>query len=90
MTADPLRVRYDKGSDVLYVMTGRYGPAYGEEDGPGLVWRYLNSDDTLVGVTVMDFRSYWLPRVAELATVVGDHFHIPPTTVRSTLESADG
>jgi hypothetical protein len=89
MKTDSLRIRYDKGSDVLYVMTPRYGPAYGEEDGPGLVWRYLNTDNTLVGLTVMDYGAYWRPRMRELAKVMADHFHVAATTARRTLEQAD-
>jgi uncharacterized protein YuzE len=86
---EALQIRYDRASDVLYVTTSRYGAAYGdEEDAPGLIWRYLDKDDTLVGVTVMDYRAYWQPRFTELVDQLSSHFHIPPSKTKEVLEGA--
>jgi hypothetical protein len=89
MKADLLHLRYDEGADVLYVMTPRYGPAYGEEDGPGLVWRYLNTDNSLVGLTIMDYESYWRPRIGELAKVMSERFHLTTNVAREALQRID-
>lgn len=84
------RVSYDRGSDVLYVASAHYGPSYGEEDAPGLIWEYRDDDGSLVGVTVMDFGSYWKPRFAELVSQVASHFHVPERRAKSILEQLDG
>jgi hypothetical protein len=86
---DALRLRYDRGSDVLYVSTGQNGAAYGEEgEAPGLVWRYRDDDDALVGVTVMDFQTYWKPRYAELVDEFSTHFGMPQAHIENALEAA--
>ena len=90
MTTDPFSVQYDRGSDVLYVTTKLFGPAYGEEgDAPGLVWRYSDADNTLIGVTVMDFHSYWQPRFPELVKEFSSHFGLAPKRARKVLEAAN-
>jgi hypothetical protein len=86
MNPDSLHLRYDEGADVLYVMTPRYGPAYGEEDGPGLVWRYLDADHSLVGLTILDYEAYWRPRLDELVAMMADRFQIPASAARKALE----
>lgn len=86
---DPFRLRYDSGADVLYVSIDQAAPAYGEEgDAPGLVWRYRDADDRLIGVTVMDFHSYWKPRFAKLVNEFADHFGLPHSRVKQALEEA--
>lgn len=87
---DHFRVRYDSASDVLYITTEAFGPAYGEEDAPGVFWRYLDADGTLVGVTVLDFGSYWKPRLPSLVEQISQHFHVPTKDARSVLETANG
>lgn len=84
---DPFRLRYDSGSDVLYVSIGQAAPAYGEEgDAPGLVWRYRDADNVLIGVTVMDFHSYWKPRFTKLLSEFSEHFGIPKASIRKALD----
>ena len=84
---DQFRVRYDKDADVLYITTPEYGPASGEEDQPGVYWRYLNSDGTLVGVTVLDYTSYWKPRFKNLVEQFSEHFHVPRQAAARVLSS---
>jgi len=88
--ADHFRVRYDSISDVLYITTSGFGPAYGEEEAPGVFWRYLDADGTLVGVTILDFDSYWKPRLPSLVEQISHHFHVPAHAARNALESANG
>jgi len=85
---DALRARDDRASDVLYVSTLRYGPAYGEEDAPGLIWEYRDDDGTLVGVTVMDYSAYWCTRRAELLAQIVSHFHVSEANARQALDVA--
>ena len=87
---DHFRVRYDRASDVLYVTTPNYGPAYGEEAEPGVFWRYLDVDGTLVGMTVMDYQAYWRPRFPSLIEQFSQHFHLPQQAAREVLEIANG
>ena len=87
--SEPMHLRYDQASDVLYVSTDNAGPGYGEEaDAPGLVWRYRDDDDSLMGVTVMDFGSYWRPRLPQLVEEFSAHFGLAPHVVRGVLEAA--
>ena len=91
---EALRARYDRASDVLYISTLRYGPAYrpsyGEEDAPGLIWEYRDDDATLVGVTVMDYSAYWCARRAELLAQMVSHFHVSEANARQALDVAAG
>lgn len=84
---DEFRVKYDRRADVLYVSTERNGPSYAREGSDGIVWRYLESDDTLVGVTVMDFDCYWKGNLPELIKQVSSHFHVPAKKARAALKT---
>jgi hypothetical protein len=88
--SEALRARYDRASDVLYISTLRYGPAYGEEDAPGLIWEYRDDDGTLVGVTVTDYSTYWRQRSAELLAQMMSHFHVSEANARQALDVASG
>ena len=87
---DRFRVRYDRASDVLYVTTSNYGPAYGEEAEPGVFWRYLDIDGTLVGMTVMDYQAYWRPRFSSLIEQFSQHFHLTSPAAEEVLNSTNG
>jgi hypothetical protein len=86
---DLFRVRYDSASDVLYVTTSNYGPAYGEEAEPGVFWRYLDVDDTLVGMTVVDYKAYWGSRFQSLIEQFSEHFHLPRSEAMEVLKIAN-
>jgi uncharacterized protein YuzE len=88
--ADDFRVRYDTASDVLYITTSGFGPAHGKEDAPGVFWRYLDADGTLVGVTILDFDSYWKPRLPNLIEQIAHHFHVPAQAAQHALARAHG
>ena len=49
-------------------------PARSKEEAPGVVWRYDAELGDLVGVTVVDFASYWRPRRVELAEQIAVRF----------------
>ncbi len=82
------RVKYDGRADVLYISTERNGPSYAREGRDGVIWRYLESDDSLVGVTIMDFDCYWKGNLADLVVQVSSHFHVEKQHARATLELA--
>lgn len=69
-------VRYDAGSDVLYITTSFEPSAKGFEDERGIVWRYA-SDGSLIGATVMDFYDIWSGDESSLATAISEKFQIP-------------
>lgn len=84
------RVQYDPRTDVLYISTDRNGPAYAREGDDGIVWRYLESDHSLVGVTVMDFDAYWKDHMSDLTSQMSAHFHIPERRAKRALALAHG
>ena len=90
MKREPLHIRYDRLSDVLYVETPRFGPVVGTEGAPGLIWEYLDDDGSLVGLTVMDYHAYWMPRLPQLVNEMSRHFHVPANKARELLEAANG
>lgn len=77
---------YDRGADVLYVRTCDHRGAYGEEGAPGIIWKYANQDDALVGATVMDYATYWRPRMTELVREMASHFHIAEDSAKEALD----
>jgi uncharacterized protein YuzE len=83
------RVKYDRLADVLYVSTERNGPSYAREGSDGIVWRYLESDGSLVGVTILDFDCYWKGHLPDLADQVARHFHVPTKKAKTVLEHAN-
>jgi hypothetical protein len=86
---EPLRLRYDQRSDVLYVSAAPHNGAYGEEGSPGLVWRYSDDDNSLVGVTVVDYATYWRPRLRLLVKEMASRFHIAEDSAKQALEQVN-
>lgn len=84
-----LSVQYDRGSDVLYITTPDYTSAHGREGAPGVMWRYSDEGERLVGVTIIDFKSYWHSRIGVLAGDLASHFQVPKKAARSILENAE-
>ena len=80
-------LEYDHDDDVLYVTKKTNEPAYAQEEEPGVFWRYSATDNSLVGMTVVDFKSYWQPRVESLMQQFSDHFHV---STGEALEMFDG
>lgn len=83
------QVSYDSFADVLYV-TIRDVPAISrEEDAPGVYWRYDMSDKrTLVGVTIIDFESYWAQHIDDLIKVIAAKFNVSNAKAAKLLEAA--
>ena len=84
------RVSYDLRADVLYVSTERNGPAHACEGDDGIIWRYLDSDGSLVGVTIMDFDAYWRQHMNELVNQMASQFGVPSDSARGALAHAHG
>jgi hypothetical protein len=85
-----LRVKYDRRADVLYVSTNGNGPAYARESDSGIVWRYLTSDSSLVGATIIDYNEIWSDRLNELIEELSSHFHVPKPSAAKALEQVGG
>ncbi len=79
-------VKYDCGSDVLYISTRIDSASRGIEDEYGFVWRYR--DDELIGVTVIDFKDYWTFHIPILAGEISNRFHFPLSQVELVLHRA--
>jgi hypothetical protein len=77
VTTPHLFVEYDRASDVLYVSVGRPRAARSREREPGLVWRHSVEDGQPIGVTIVDFLFYWLPKKNELATLIERRLGVP-------------
>lgn len=72
-----LHASYDRSADVLYVTTSENGPAIAREADDGIVWRYLrDTNEHLVGATVMHFRCYWSEHMTDLVKQIASRFHV--------------
>ena len=88
-TQAPINFDYDRGSDVLYIWSGVLpAPARTEEEQPGLVWRYDIHDGSVIGLTVIDFSVYWLPRADELAHRIAERLSVPEKEAHAVLDEA--
>jgi len=87
MDPSDFKIRYDKTSDVLYVVMANV-PATSDEGSPGVLWRHALNDGTLVGVTILDFDHYWRKRLDLLAKDLSRGLHVPPSVARKLLQSA--
>lgn len=83
------RVRYDRGSDVLYVTRRPGRPARSEPGRPGMVWRYDLQSGELIGVTIIDFSTYWRPRERELLAQLASHFSIARSEAEAVIAEAE-
>lgn len=88
MSASNLRVRYDKASDVLYVSKLPGVQAKSREEQPGLVWRYDVEHGNLIGVTIIDFSTYWRKRRPELVKQIAARFVMSTEAARDVLDRA--
>lgn len=83
-----LTVSYDRHSDVLYLSVGPSKIARSEEEQPGLVWRYDVSSGKVIGLTVVDFSTYWWPRATDLAHQIADRLYLSEKDARNMLREA--
>jgi uncharacterized protein YuzE len=81
------KVTYDQRADVLYVTTGSNGPSLATEGDDGIVWRHLSADGRLVGMTIMDFESYWKQHLTQLTDQLANKFHVPKDQAQTALLS---
>ena len=88
-TSSPgLSVTYDRNSDVLYVSRRPGVPARSREEAPGVVWRYAVGRRDLIGVTIVDFVTYWGQRRSELAKQIAVRFAVSREEVQDMLDRA--
>lgn len=80
----PLKIAYDRGSDVLYITAEFEAATKGVEDAYGILWRYGQSG-VLVGATVIDYLDIWHDRLDELAGELAGRFHVPKGDLRRAL-----
>jgi hypothetical protein len=71
---EKLQMHYDQAGDVLYVSLGEPSCGVSEEE-LGAVWRYDPTSGKLVGVTLVDFATFWRPRLPEIASLIAQRFH---------------
>ena len=81
-----LSVTYDRASDVLYVSKRPGVPARSREEAPGVVWRYDVKRGDLIGVTIIDFATYWGQRRLELSKQIATRFAISREEARDMLD----
>ena len=87
-TSSPgLSVTYDRNSDVLYVSRRPGAPARSREEAPGVVWRYDAERGDPIGVTIIDFASYWRQRRPELAEQIASRFAMSRKEAQDVLDS---
>ncbi len=89
-TSSPrLSVTYDRNSDVLYVSRRPGAPARSREEAPGVVWRYDAERGDLIGVTIIDFATYWGQRRSELAEQIASRLAMSRKEAQVVLDSVD-
>jgi hypothetical protein len=82
--SDNLEIRYDRLADVLYI-TRRAVPARSKEVRPGMYLRYGLDRGDVVGLTILDYSTYWRPRFEELVDQVAQGFSLPREVAQSVL-----
>jgi hypothetical protein len=51
-----MHYRYDRDHDVLHLYFGSPTISYGDEPSPGIFIKYADSDDSVTGAVILDFR----------------------------------
>lgn len=88
-TSSPgLSVTYDRNSDVLYLSRRPGAPARSREEAPGVVWRYDIKRGDLIGVTIIDFTTYWRQHQAELVKQIAIRFAMSREEAQDVLDRA--
>ena len=80
-----LHIVYDRCSDVLYLSTRTKSYAYSSEERPGVVWRYDMKDNSVIGVTIIDYSSYWCPRISDLIREISSRLSMPESHIKDEL-----
>ena len=88
-SAPKFSVTYDRDSDVLYLSTRPGTPARSQEKQPGVIWRYDAERGDLIGVTIIDFASYWRSRQDELAKQIAIRFAVSRKAAQDVLNGVD-
>lgn len=65
-----IAANYDKNSDVLYLAVDRPCRAYSDEQKNGLLFRFSYDTNEPCGVTVFDYKIYWLSNKQNLVQEV--------------------
>jgi hypothetical protein len=81
------QVGYDDFADVLYVYTEPHLPYRAVEDTDGITWRYRADSGEPLGVTVEEFKEYWLQHRPQLARKMAKFFRITRGEVDHFLPS---
>lgn len=82
-----LSTEYDRAGDVLYIVTVMNAPAISREEELGMVWRYDARKGNLVGLTLIEYKGYWVSRRPQVIREMSDRFGISPNEARRVLES---
>jgi uncharacterized protein YuzE len=62
---DPMRRSYDEDADILYLSMGSPRPAVGVDIGDGVILRYDEAANEVIGVTLLGVRSKLLHQLGD-------------------------
>jgi len=86
--APQIKVSYDDIADVLYLTSARIVHTKNREDEAGLVLRYDLETHKPVGVTIVDYKEYWIPRKQHLVERLSTFFGITKEDATRVIRSA--
>ena len=81
------RADYDESGDVLYIIKGDARRARNIEEEAGLILRFDRETRDPVGVTIIDFKHYWLPRRKHLLQRLANWFNVSRDEADRILKS---
>lgn len=79
------RASYDNFSDVMYFSIGDPQPSFCDEQHEGFYIRYSLKSNRFCGVTVLNFKSYWISRINELIGILHLNVDIKEKNAREIL-----
>lgn len=71
-----IKTSYDDIADVMYLTSEHIVHTKNKEDEAGLVLRYDLKTHKLIGVTIIDYKEYWLPKRKHLVRRISNYFNV--------------
>ena len=82
-----IKASYDDIADVMYLTSARIVHTKNKEDEAGLVLRYDLKTHKPVGVTIIDFKEYWMPKQEHLVERLSRFFDISVEDASKAIRS---
>lgn len=79
---------YDDIADVMYLTSARIVRTKNTEEEAGLVLRYDLKSHKPVGVTIIDYKEYWIPKQKHLVERLSSFFGISVEDANRVIHSA--